>query len=63
MNNILFRNGFNSQKTTYSKKRDQTPSEYLYMRDKRKKLKLIDKFIQASPKISPIKHGCLHHYF
>jgi tetratricopeptide (TPR) repeat protein len=25
--------------------------------DKRKKLKLIDKFIQASPKISPVKHG------
>ncbi|MFV8353186.1 tetratricopeptide repeat protein [Flavobacterium sp. XS2P14] len=36
----------------------QTPSEYpLHDDDKRKKLKLIDKFIQASPKISPIKHG------
>ena len=25
--------------------------------DKRKKLELIDKFIEASPKISPVKHG------
>ena len=36
----------------------QITSEYpLQNEDKRKKLKLIDKFIQASPKISPVKHG------
>jgi hypothetical protein len=52
VNNILFRNGFNSQENLFKEKRD--PNYFripFYDEDKRKKLKLIDKFIQASPKI------------
>jgi hypothetical protein len=58
VNNILSGMASTLKKTTYSKRKEIQTSEYpLHDDDKRKKLKLIDKFIQASPKISPIKHG------
>jgi hypothetical protein len=50
------------KKTTYSKRKDPLQNT-LYDEAIKKEIKLIDKFIQASPKISPIKRRCLHYYF
>jgi hypothetical protein len=51
-----------SRKPIQREKEIQTTSEYPFTMKKRKKLKLIDKFIQASPKIHHYM-ALLHYYF